>query len=182
MNNNKGQYLGQCPKLMARPKGQGPHPFRGGLWPLRVERPKPTYAETEAKYRTGFVDGFGEAIRVLVKLKQAGFIRPQEIANILGEHYSEALIPWRKIAVAASWERPDEEPNKTLPPSIKIEDWPSIRDQVFKRDGRKCASCGSVEDLQVDHVTPVFDGGLPFMSNLRVLCRRCNLERNKETE
>lgn len=142
-------------------------------------RPKPTRTEAEAKFRAGYVDGFADAIRLIVKLKAAGYVRPQEIANILGEHYAADLIPWRKLAVAKALTEPDAEPTRTPPPSPKVTTWADVRRLVFARDGHLCAFCKATKDLEIDHVEPVCEGGRPDLTNLRVLCKRCNVERNK---
>jgi 5-methylcytosine-specific restriction endonuclease McrA len=42
---------------------------------------------------------------------------------------------------------------------------------VLRRDGYRCTSCGSTEDLEVHHVDP--DGG-DRLSNLVTHCRRCH--------
>lgn len=143
------------------------------------KRLKPTRTEAEAKYRAGYVDGFAEAIRLIVKLKGAGYVRPQEIANILGEHYAADLIPWRKVAVAKAWTDQDAEPTRTPPPDFKFTTWADVRRLVFARDGHACAFCNTTKDLEIDHVEPVCEGGRPDLTNLRVLCKRCNVERNK---
>lgn len=39
---------------------------------------------------------------------------------------------------------------------------------------RPCELCGARADLTYDHVVPISRGGRSVMSNLRVLCRRCN--------
>lgn len=51
------------------------------------------------------------------------------------------------------------------------------RVEVLARD-RACQLCGAGPDetvLHVDHIVPVSRGGLSDLSNLRVLCARCNL-------
>lgn len=45
---------------------------------------------------------------------------------------------------------------------------------VFKRDGRICLHCGSEENLTIDHKIPILWGGSDDLTNLQVLCRRCN--------
>lgn len=48
------------------------------------------------------------------------------------------------------------------------------RTQVFERDGYRCQECGSTDDLVVDHIIPVSQGGDTCMDNLQTLCRKCN--------
>jgi 5-methylcytosine-specific restriction endonuclease McrA len=51
------------------------------------------------------------------------------------------------------------------------------RDQVFERDGYKCASCGIEISLgmgDLHHVIPKNKGGSNDPSNLITLCRNCN--------
>lgn len=50
----------------------------------------------------------------------------------------------------------------------------STRAAVFERDGRSCISCGSTDDLTIDHVQPWSLGGTDDEDNLQVLCRHCN--------
>src|SRR6266536_3398246 len=54
---------------------------------------------------------------------------------------------------------------------------PSIRFDVFKRDGFSCAYCGRKPPaviLEVDHVIPVADGGGDEYENLVTSCWDCN--------
>jgi len=55
-----------------------------------------------------------------------------------------------------------------------------IRKKIFERDGRVCRYCGSTENLTLDHIIPVKDGGKNTLDNLQVLCRSCNAKRNKK--
>lgn len=50
----------------------------------------------------------------------------------------------------------------------------SVRQMIFKRDGYKCKKCKSTENLSVDHIKPVLQGGLDTIDNLQTLCRSCN--------
>ncbi len=38
-----------------------------------------------------------------------------------------------------------------------------------------CAYCGITDDLVLDHIIPIFDGGTNEIFNAQTLCRRCNL-------
>ena len=55
----------------------------------------------------------------------------------------------------------------------------NLRFEVFKRDEFKCQYCGRSPKtdgivLELDHVTPVCDGGRMEISNLVTSCRDCN--------
>jgi len=55
---------------------------------------------------------------------------------------------------------------------------PTVRHEVFKRDGFKCKLCGLTSDsgksLVVDHIIPVAKGGTNSERNLQTLCDSCN--------
>lgn len=38
-----------------------------------------------------------------------------------------------------------------------------------------CAYCGTTENLELDHIIPIFDGGINIRENAQTLCRGCNL-------
>jgi hypothetical protein len=66
----------------------------------------------------------------------------------------------------------DESPEKS---EIGREHIPErIRNEVWRRDGGKCAECGSVYKLEFDHMVPVAKGGSNTARNLRILCEPCN--------
>lgn len=56
----------------------------------------------------------------------------------------------------------------------------AVRESVFRRDNHRCVFCGSIEQLQVDHIFPVHRSTpeniyfVNSLSNLRTLCRICN--------
>ena len=69
---------------------------------------------------------------------------------------------------------------RKLPPGFQIA-WPRLREAAFKVYGRKCRSCGALAHhgakLHVDHVKPLsrFPELALDLSNLQVLCDKCNL-------
>jgi hypothetical protein len=42
------------------------------------------------------------------------------------------------------------------------------------RDGMICKHCGATDNLSIDHVVAVVNGGKNVLSNLQILCRSCN--------
>ena len=45
---------------------------------------------------------------------------------------------------------------------------------VWQRDGSRCCQCGSIHNLNLDHIHPVALGGTSSIENLRLLCFSCN--------
>lgn len=53
-----------------------------------------------------------------------------------------------------------------------------VRQAVFERDAGQCVECGSIFDLQYDHVIPLALGGGTRTENLQLLCGACNREKS----
>lgn len=53
--------------------------------------------------------------------------------------------------------------------------------KLGRKFGFKCLSCGSGEQLEVDHIKPVSIGGETDFTNLQLLCKRCNLTKGIQT-
>jgi hypothetical protein len=51
---------------------------------------------------------------------------------------------------------------------------PEVRVRILMRDGYACKACGDSQDLTLDHILPVIEGGSDEDDNLQCLCRRCN--------
>ena len=45
---------------------------------------------------------------------------------------------------------------------------------VYSRDGGLCQCCGNYNDLEYDHISPYSCGGSNDVSNIQLLCRKCN--------
>lgn len=51
---------------------------------------------------------------------------------------------------------------------------PLTRLMVLARDDWRCRQCGATEQLHIDHINPVANGGGNEYDNLQALCRACN--------
>ncbi len=49
-----------------------------------------------------------------------------------------------------------------------------VRHEVWRRDRGRCARCGSVHNLEFDHIVPVSHGGANTARNIQLLCESCN--------
>ena len=45
---------------------------------------------------------------------------------------------------------------------------------VYSRDSGTCQCCGGYENLEYDHIKPYSCGGSNDISNIQLLCRKCN--------
>ncbi|MCP5014286.1 MAG: HNH endonuclease [Ketobacter sp.] len=59
-------------------------------------------------------------------------------------------------------------------------EWRDLRKKVLSEYGYRCMLCGSVDEIQVDHIQP--RSKAPQLSvtysNLQVLCKGCNFEKS----
>lgn len=61
----------------------------------------------------------------------------------------------------------------------------SLRYNVLKRDGSRCALCGATKKdrpLDVDHIIPRSRGGKTVEENLQVLCSKCNRSKGNKDD
>ncbi len=54
--------------------------------------------------------------------------------------------------------------------------WRTTRAKILERDEHRCQQCGRPGD-EVDHITPLVDGGSDRETNLRTLCHDCHAAR-----
>lgn len=148
-----------------------------GLWTLadregRLEdRPKRVKAEV-LPYDKADVDD------LLSKLADKGFIVRYEISG----RRCIAIPAWAKHQNPHHMEPPSEIPP---PPGVTnrynhTPIGPRQRAKIYARDGYKCVLCASTEDLQIDHIVKVCEGGTSIDDNLRTLCAQCNNKRSKK--
>jgi 5-methylcytosine-specific restriction endonuclease McrA len=57
----------------------------------------------------------------------------------------------------------------------------SVKREVWKRDGGKCAQCGSDKNLHFDHIIPWSRGGSSTkVENIQLLCAVHNLSKSDD--
>lgn len=49
-----------------------------------------------------------------------------------------------------------------------------IRKLIFDKYGNVCLCCGSINNLTIDHIVPIYHKGLNEIDNLQPLCGSCN--------
>lgn len=52
-----------------------------------------------------------------------------------------------------------------------------VKIAVYERCGGRCVECEATYPLHIDHMVPLARGGSDGVSNLQVLCDRCNLRK-----
>jgi hypothetical protein len=127
--------------------------------------------DMEDAYRRGVLDGVDAAEDWMLDLHRNGYVRPKEIVWLI-ERHRLGKLRHAQMGKQFWW---DENI-----PAVKQESWAAVRRRILSRDGNKCVWCGSIKDLQVDHIRPVAIGGLPDDDNLRVLCRTCHKGRSDD--
>ncbi len=53
----------------------------------------------------------------------------------------------------------------------------AVRSEIWRRDGGRCAQCGSQQNIEFDHIIPVSRGGATSVRNLQLLCKQCNRQK-----
>lgn len=54
------------------------------------------------------------------------------------------------------------------------EEWQRLLNNI----GRMCAKCGSLDNIEKDHIIPISKGGSNSIDNLQPLCRSCNARKS----
>lgn len=76
------------------------------------------------------------------------------------------------------FESPDSTESARTRPRIPEQ----VRIQVWRRDGGKCARCGSRDRLEYDHIVPISRGGSNTTRNIELLCESCNRSKSDKIE
>lgn len=120
------------------------------------------------------IDGAYAYCGAFYSVANTGTLDDEEIGLLLMEHVDKERVKFERLRrkfssseileVATVRERISEE----------------VRIAVWRRDGGKCARCGSRERLEYDHIIPVSKGGGNVVRNIELLCERCNRSKGAE--
>lgn len=81
------------------------------------------------------------------------------------------LVTTEDTTQAAASSSTEVESSRVIPTTVKLEVW--------KRDGGRCAICGATDELHFDHIIPYSRGGTSLKAeNIQILCARHNLEKS----
>lgn len=109
------------------------------------------------------IDGEIDPDRLIAALVATRFIRHSE-AHRLVIRDASALMPWKDPRLRR-WAR-------LRAAGGEISRLQRLR--IYERDDFRCRMCLAIDDLTIDHVHPICDGGTNDDANLQTLCRRCN--------
>lgn len=108
------------------------------------------------EYQTGLRDWEIEA--ALGELETSGKVKRLGTDSYQVEVTYSAYIPTGESMERRRWDRKARR----------------LRPVILARDGNRCVTCGATEDLTIDHIIPIINGGRDDYGNLQTLCRTCN--------
>ena len=86
------------------------------------------------------------------------------------EHVSEQFVKQQHQANHQRSITNQENANTYKKKKISI----SLRMEVYERDNFKCVTCGTQQNLSLDHIKPEVLGGESTIENLQTMCKSCN--------
>lgn len=111
---------------------------------------------------------------------------PEQIVEVV-ENLMETGVIARRLATTFSFLRAEhvaaEQAARHALNSTRVTRRPiatKVRLLVYARDNYTCKSCGTLDDLSIDHVHPISKGGSNDISNLQTLCRPCNVSKGSK--
>lgn len=65
--------------------------------------------------------------------------------------------------------------------NYRDKEWATLRTKALKKDGFKCVRCGSIENLQIHHLSN-YNYYAPDVEQLETLCKKCHEIATEEDE
>lgn len=117
------------------------------------------------------------ARNTLVKLRDAGLLDQDERGTLRVHNWDGRQFNTEEKAQ----QRVARYRQKLASNGVGPNDAAKFREQVYRRDGEKCIYCLSDEQLCLDHIVPVSQGGKTHPDNLATACKRCNSGKSGRT-
>lgn len=113
----------------------------------------------------------------LIFLQDTEILSEEEQQLLIYEYYDKDRKKWERLNHLYGNDKPENDISSNseyirerIPERIRIEVW--------RRDGGKCAQCGSREKIEYDHIVPVSKGGSNTARNIELLCEKCNRQKS----
>lgn len=111
----------------------------------------------------------------ILKVDNSEGLTPEEVGTRIKHFVLKKEKEFSKISKEVeAFEQMTETENarrERIPDSVKM--------FVWQRDEGKCATCGSKEKLEFDHIIPIAEGGSNTERNIQILCESCNRTKGK---
>jgi hypothetical protein len=171
-------------------EGHDANNLKGGPDPKSIDQPMRTPAGTltsNGKFyeaaKIAALGGVAEHVRVYEKIRDGIWVFNGVFKLISAEIVKQGgrnVFKFKLELIENENELESENENKSdlshdrlIPSHVKLEVW--------KRDGGKCVTCGSFDNLHFDHILPFSKGGSSLIvANIQLLCARHNLSKNNK--
>lgn len=120
-------------------------------------------------------------VRYQTRYRQENYVRSSYKVPVYSFSQSYSLVELRKVCKGLALSNFTLSRNKYFSKNQRSLMTPELKRQVKIRDNYTCQCCGKYMPdevgLHIDHIVPVSRGGKSILSNLQVLCDRCNLRK-----
>jgi DNA-binding transcriptional MerR regulator len=106
----------------------------------------------------------------------------EDIAQVAELNTAPALEQLNKVRSSNAERQARYRERRRETPSSRMQDadWLSLSGAILRRD-KVCQYCGCADDLSVDHITPICQGGEDHPLNLVAACEGCNKSKGGRT-
>lgn len=152
-----------------------------GVLFFRAHREEQYYALQE-QYSNKYYNFFHiNTARYQTQYKQVNYIKIPYSVSVENPPRSYSLVELKNVCKGLEASGFTLSRNKYFSKNQRSLMTPELKQQVKIRDNYTCQCCGKYMPdevgLHIDHITPVSRGGKSILSNLQVLCDKCNLRK-----